>query len=394
MSRIKEMTREVVREGEDRRATFTAQGTPLRIYKWWHRHTKRQVTKENFCHYCRVVAIWAPLMFIRMLLARIFGDRQFWICMALAIAAVLIGTGIAFPGEVGVVLFWIVAACAAIVGFIVGIALSDYVKDKSEFDDMSKRLKIITAAVALVTIPAVVFGFTVGIIWNGLTGKAARRFYRWLGDARLVKGRVSPASLLLWAAAGAVVALSIVGNWWIVPLVVAVLVMIVVAGRWAAERLGFYLAQQRLDRRVSAENVARQRSLAALEPILRMIFDHLHPEHSEEEYWDWHRQYVERTERRKSKGIWSDIYNYASPYYFPDWDDWNEELFTSVEDRLTALHQERWQSQRQSEQKREALVKRVSSPFTATGDFVILLAQFIRVSKWKICPVVELPKDL
>jgi hypothetical protein len=36
----------------------------------------------------------------------------------------------------------------------------------------------------------------------------------------------------------------------------------------------------------------------------------------------------------------------------------------------------------------------VTTPFATVGDFIILLAQFIRVSKWKICPVIELPDDL
>jgi hypothetical protein len=35
----------------------------------------------------------------------------------------------------------------------------------------------------------------------------------------------------------------------------------------------------------------------------------------------------------------------------------------------------------------------VGSFFRTLGDFVILLAQVIRVNKWKICPLVEIPKE-
>lgn len=395
MSRIKEMTREVIREGEDRRATFAAQGMPLRIYAWWYRHTKRRVVKENFCHYCRVVAIWAPLMFIRMMLAKLFGDRQFWICIALASAAIVVGAGIAYPDVVGVVLVGLVVLCIAIAGLIIGFALAFYLQDKNEFDDVPKWAKITSATLVLPALPTVVAGLAIGGLVSALISRLAKRFYYWMGNARLIKGRVSPFGVFLLLVAGFIFALSVVGNWWIIPLAVLALIAAVYAGKWAIEWFGYRLAQRRKERRLSAELAASQRSLAALEPVLRMIFNHFHSEAQDEEaYWDWRRDYVARAEERGGKFVWIDIYNNAISYQFPDWGRWDHSLIFAIEEKLERLREERWQSKRQIDQQREVFVKKVASPFTVMGDFIILLAQFIRVSKWKICPVVELPKDL
>jgi hypothetical protein len=395
LSRIKEKTREVVREGEDRRASFTAQGMPLRIYGWWHRRTKRQVAKENFCHYCRVIVIWAPLMFIRMMLARVFSDRQFWICMSLAVAAILIGIGITFPAGIGVVLAGVAATILAICGLFLGYALAHYVKDKREFDDVPKVLKIGAVVLMVLTFPAVITSFIVSAILIALASRRAKRVYRWITDTRFIKGRISPLGLLLSLGTGCVIVLSIAGGWWAIPLSIAGFAAVIFVIRWSAEKFGYYLKGRREIRRAEVKRVVRQRNLVALQPVLRTIYTGLYPGTQKEEgYWEWYLQYVRRAEEQYTSSVWDKIYYYASLYYFPDWEEWDVGLLAAVRQELEQVHTQMQQTESRIEQQRQDVVRKVVNPLVAIGDFIILLAQFIRVSKWKICPVVELPDDL
>lgn len=60
---------EIKAVGESQRGNFTPTGVPLKMYNYWlntsHSATARAISlgvrKENFCHFWRVVAIWAPL---------------------------------------------------------------------------------------------------------------------------------------------------------------------------------------------------------------------------------------------------------------------------------------------------------------------------------------------
>jgi hypothetical protein len=395
LSRIKEKAREVVREGEDRRASFTAQGMPLRIYGWWHRRTKRQVAKENFCHYCRVIVLWAPLLFIRMMLAKVFGDRQFWICMSLAVTAILIGIGIAFPAGIGTVLAGVVATILAICGLFLGYALAHYVKDKSEFADVPRVVKIGAVVLMVLSFPAVSASFIVSAILIALASRRAKRVYRWIADTRLIKGHITPLGLLLLLVAGSVVALSIVGGWWVIPLSIAGVAVAILVIRCSAEKFGYYLNGRREKRRAAVKRVVRQRNLVILQPVFRTIYDGLYPETPKEEgYSEWYLHYIRRAEEQNSSSVWANIYNYASLYYFPDWKEWDDALLVAVSQELERMRTQTRQSESRVEQRRQEVVRKVVNPFVAIGDFIILLAQFIRVSKWKICPIVELPDDL
>lgn len=72
MSNFREKAQAVKAAGEAERGNFTPSGVPKRMYDFWLQNTKslngRRVRegrrKENFCHFWRVVAIWAPLMFV------------------------------------------------------------------------------------------------------------------------------------------------------------------------------------------------------------------------------------------------------------------------------------------------------------------------------------------
>jgi hypothetical protein len=63
---IKDKSEKVLDEGMAKRATFQppVDSAPLRAYQYWLKSSGREPFRENFCHFWRVVVIWAPLHFI------------------------------------------------------------------------------------------------------------------------------------------------------------------------------------------------------------------------------------------------------------------------------------------------------------------------------------------
>jgi cellulose synthase/poly-beta-1,6-N-acetylglucosamine synthase-like glycosyltransferase len=89
MSHIEKKTEAVLAEGRRNRETWTPTlgSTPLRHYMWWREQTNKHRGQENFCHFWRVVLIWAPLLRLKMsvekigvvkwLQSKVDGDRLF-----------------------------------------------------------------------------------------------------------------------------------------------------------------------------------------------------------------------------------------------------------------------------------------------------------------------------
>jgi ABC-type multidrug transport system fused ATPase/permease subunit len=73
MSRLRDKVAAHRRQGEERRGTYVpaVDGAPLRVYQWWHAKTGSTIERDNFCHYWRVVIFWAPLLGIRLMVARL-----------------------------------------------------------------------------------------------------------------------------------------------------------------------------------------------------------------------------------------------------------------------------------------------------------------------------------
>lgn len=130
MSNFRSKAREIKAAGEAERGNFTPTGVPKRMYGYWLRNTTsvngRRIRegrrKENFCHFWRVVAIWAPVMFLKNKAEDFVTSKVGAVSMVLAaLAAIflvvnstigfvdfLIGLGIGF------------AVIAAVMGLIVG----------------------------------------------------------------------------------------------------------------------------------------------------------------------------------------------------------------------------------------------------------------------------------
>ena len=73
---IKSLTEEIVESGKASRGEYDPEpgSMPLRVYQFWNANTSHPRERENFCHYWRVVFIWAPLMFFRVKVLEPIGD--------------------------------------------------------------------------------------------------------------------------------------------------------------------------------------------------------------------------------------------------------------------------------------------------------------------------------
>lgn len=69
MSHIGKKTESILEKGKRTRETWSPKlgGAPLRHYVWWREQTGKYRAQENFCHFWRVVLIWAPLLRLRQL---------------------------------------------------------------------------------------------------------------------------------------------------------------------------------------------------------------------------------------------------------------------------------------------------------------------------------------
>lgn len=72
MSNMREKAREIKAAGEAERGNFEPHGVPKRVYSYWLENSVSNKAdaigsgqrRENFCHFWRVVAIWAPLLWL------------------------------------------------------------------------------------------------------------------------------------------------------------------------------------------------------------------------------------------------------------------------------------------------------------------------------------------
>jgi MFS family permease len=94
MSRFRKKAEDVYAQGALERGEFQPTGAPLKVYQYWHSRTKNAPANENFCHFWRVVAFWAPLMKIRSGLSRMAEKPLTWLFVFLAYAAGMIALGV------------------------------------------------------------------------------------------------------------------------------------------------------------------------------------------------------------------------------------------------------------------------------------------------------------
>lgn len=83
---FRDKAREIREAGEAQRGNFEPSGKPKEMYQYWLNNSdsldakalRRGEKRENFCHFWRVVAIWAPLLYLGRALQRAASHDTFW----------------------------------------------------------------------------------------------------------------------------------------------------------------------------------------------------------------------------------------------------------------------------------------------------------------------------
>lgn len=274
MSNFRNKAREIKAAGEAERGNFTPSGVPKRMYQYWLRNTTsvhgRRVRdgrrKENFCHFWRVVAIWAPLMFLK-------GKAESFVTSKTG-AVIMVASALA-------AIFFVVTSTIGLVDFLIGIGLA---------------LALISAGVGLIV---------------GLT---------WLKDNRPKVLEHLLFAILILGALGFLTALVVDFGF---------IALAWVAAAIGALALAFFILMKISEWIAGRRAIAREKARVAEEEAWTRFFNDEGPDPSKR----------------------------PEPKPLPAW------------------------------------MQAVGNFLTGIGDFVVLIGQVVRVNKWKICPMVEIPQE-
>lgn len=412
MSRLRESAHQIARRANEARGEYKAQGWHYRLYRWWLAQTKRPETKDNFCHYWRVIAIWAPLLWLKQSLRRFFSRKSTWIVVTPVIVALLVWLGVTYDDVAGA----LIALCSVLyvllsvfVGIFAGGLAVDWRAGMDEDDD---AVPWWVWLLLVVCAPASILGAVIGLIACMVGAQRGRRFARWFVHARLVRGYISPRlATVVLVYAGCVVAMT---GWgmpiqfvlWLVAIPVAIAV-IVPLGRMAVIRLGERLERRRDERRREATRQDDAIALRRLDPLVHMLYGMLcdpTADNTDPAYIAFRDKLIDDTNVRIDDDV---------RYYDDLLDVYRALAFTLKGVLLTRDHEALYRQARKwrdAERQQRAEQRRIDEQPVVTrrmraarrlrplrivavgiGDTVILIAQFMRAQKLKICPIVTFP---
>lgn len=166
MSSLREKASEIKSAAEAERGNFEPTGVPLRLYKYWlgESNSKRARSiraggmKENFCHFWRVVALWAPLMWLRRKIEAVVTSPVFSVLALTGLVVGIVALGITFA-EFGKILLFIIALAVGITlaafGIISGMSMA-MTEEKAERADLPPHR---VARFGIVAIPFFLMGY-------------------------------------------------------------------------------------------------------------------------------------------------------------------------------------------------------------------------------------------
>lgn len=301
MSNLRDKAKAVYAEGVDQRGEFTPTGVPLKVYKYWAERAKKPPVRENFCHFWRVVAIWAPLMWVRKT-ASAAADKTAVQATAALIALAGVVAACILSADVLETLLTaagiLVVVVLAIIGLFSGISVA-MPEDERERADMPP---IEFAKWGFFVLPVSIPAFIV------------TKFVRnqWVKD----HGVEISLGAIVTAILATITTLSFTETYW-VAIIAAIVVVSAYPVGWALTKIVSFVA-------------------------------------------DW------LAGKRKIAEMKASAYRNGEITY--------EEAFGHPKREAKELSK---------------FEKKVIAFFKGIGDFVILVAQVIRVNKWKICPTVE-----
>ena len=141
---LAEKTRATLEAGKANRGEFKpkADSLPVRSYNYWLNNSKSDKAedirygsrRENFCHYWRVVAIWAPLLKLGKSLNTLVENPITYVVLGIIAIALLVGGSLFIDGffvslaiGVGILLAIVAAGLALVVGLSF---LGDFIEDR------------------------------------------------------------------------------------------------------------------------------------------------------------------------------------------------------------------------------------------------------------------------
>lgn len=132
---------EVIARGEAERGNFEPTGVPKRMYQYWLAGTqsshgkavRKGRRKENFCHFWRVVVVWAPLMFLKQKAEGFVTSKFGAITSVVLLIAAIVTLSVVFQSfaiVVGIIIASILAVASTLCGLFSAISLGAYDSDE------------------------------------------------------------------------------------------------------------------------------------------------------------------------------------------------------------------------------------------------------------------------
>lgn len=376
MARLRETAIDVKRQGAIARRDWSpSKGSfHYRIYRWWERKSGKEVVRENFCHYCRVVLIWAPLrwlvkpmLYFLMTAFVVFVGVVLWLNRS-DLPAVLLSL---------VLIAYCVIGVFAMAELLAQL-FPDEINGLGLLDDRSDSVKglVWLAVLPVLIVSSILLLVALLLLWTLISLHEDYDLYRKVGRWS-VGGRFGKAAWISWlrpwyipAAVFAGLSIRFGFFWyWAIPVGAVALILAVALGiSWLVDR-----GRNRIRARNRAER--ERRALAERQRLLLLKFMVLHPAriNAAGHYESWLQRYDDYCQRR---------YGYTV-LEMPEW-----RLLDDVSIRLNRL----FPANMTPNEAEPAKPSGLWSALVATGDFFVLIWSFVLTRKWKICPLVELPR--
>lgn len=150
---LRQRAKQTYAKGVAERGNFTPSGTPLNMYKYWAKQARHVPERENFCHYWRVVAIWAPLAFFRNLGLRVLNNPIVQILGVVAIIAGIVYAAANIHAVLIGLLVSLVILVGAVVGVLIGLGIQKLIRKvwRSKWNDVI-MLRVIPSLLVLLAL--------------------------------------------------------------------------------------------------------------------------------------------------------------------------------------------------------------------------------------------------
>lgn len=408
MPKWQERTRAVRTQGEIARRDWNPQpgSVHLRMYQWWQERSKQGYDRprENFCHYWRVVVIWAPLRWL--------APKLLVLLSVAAIAALVIGIfvyGSTFAFIAGIVLYG-----------LFGLDVTAYVADKFVLANRNFEIgsiirydqfdKVLVALIMFVAIPVIVavsaavlvIATIVYAIYSLHVDYDAFAIIRIIG--RFINKVIATAIDSLRRAIKWLFTAHFSERWWLVwirPVLVIPVVFIILGFQytWAVApariMLGATVAALLItglsylaDRSILRANDRNQAVIKSeYDVFFRNLFSLQHPKSAKDEkrYQKWFARYRKHIMDRYDEDVYDEYVSYrylfsrnfelADKYAKVYGEPKGYFLGIDIREKLVSTGEK-------SKKKRQSSVV----------EFLAFIWSVVLVNKWKICPIVEIPE--